>query len=382
MGFFLVGRSRDGEGLRLVADTEFPTRQDALDTLAEVAVDPALESEVFVVDLDAATPVLLVPRPQQVASPMGVAAAEPEVPEEPPAEPEVPEEPPTEAALPAEATPPELPTEPATEPAEEPATEPVEEHAIADAIIADMASEEGADVPPRADEQPLSEALRRATGAMEAEGIVAPESIGPEAPATPAAAAAEAGWPWTPGDEPAGETAVEPEAVVEPEPTAPEPAPEPVPEPNAPEEPEPNAPEAYVPDALEEPAVTEEPLLPSTDEGAFELSRPVVMGAYPEEAPPPSPEPASPEATPADAGGILADLEIDIPPAPPVATQPPTVSEAPVEPMPEPAAAPVYEPGDTDLSGLTCDDCVYVNTCPNKDERDPASCGSFQWKSS
>jgi len=371
MGFFLVGRSRDGAGLRLISDVEFSTRQEALDTLAEVAVDPALESEVFVVDLDAAAPVLLVARPQQVARPMGVPEPEPQQAEEPPAEPELAEVPVTEAALPADEPEPELPTESAAEP--------VEESAIADAIIADMQSEEGAEVPPRADEQPLSEALRRATGALEAEGIVAPESIGPEAPATPAAAAAEAGWPWTPGDEPTGEPIAEPEVAVEPEPTA---------EPEVAVEPEPTAPEAYVPDALEEPAITEEPLLPSSDEDAFELSRPVVMGAYPEEGA--SAEPAqidsAPESaapTPDNTGGILADLEIDIPPAPPAVEVPDAFAAADTATgdteQPAPAA---YEPGDTDLSGLTCDDCVYVNTCPNKDERDPASCGSFQWKSS
>ncbi len=42
--------------------------------------------------------------------------------------------------------------------------------------------------------------------------------------------------------------------------------------------------------------------------------------------------------------------------------------------------AKAYEPGDVDMDGMTCDDCVYVDTCPNKDEREPANCGSFQWK--
>ena len=42
---------------------------------------------------------------------------------------------------------------------------------------------------------------------------------------------------------------------------------------------------------------------------------------------------------------------------------------------------PGYEAGDCDLSTLTCKDCVYVNTCPNQEERTPATCGSFQWTS-
>ncbi|MDZ4178307.1 MAG: hypothetical protein U1E29_03590, partial [Coriobacteriia bacterium] len=30
---------------------------------------------------------------------------------------------------------------------------------------------------------------------------------------------------------------------------------------------------------------------------------------------------------------------------------------------------------------LTCDDCVYESTCPNKEGSAPATCGNFQWKS-
>jgi hypothetical protein len=51
----------------------------------------------------------------------------------------------------------------------------------------------------------------------------------------------------------------------------------------------------------------------------------------------------------------------------------------------EPAVpiGPAYEPGaDLDLSRYTCDDCVYVNTCPKVGESLPAQCGSFQWRSS
>ena len=34
-----------------------------------------------------------------------------------------------------------------------------------------------------------------------------------------------------------------------------------------------------------------------------------------------------------------------------------------------------------DTSNGPDDDCVYVNTCPNKADLEPADCGSFQWKS-
>ncbi len=47
------------------------------------------------------------------------------------------------------------------------------------------------------------------------------------------------------------------------------------------------------------------------------------------------------------------------------------------------STAPGFEGGDSDIADLTCEDCVYMNTCPKieKGESDPASCGSFQWKS-
>lgn len=41
----------------------------------------------------------------------------------------------------------------------------------------------------------------------------------------------------------------------------------------------------------------------------------------------------------------------------------------------------VYEPGALNMSEYTCDDCVYVNTCPNQHQKKPAECGSFQWRS-
>lgn len=40
-----------------------------------------------------------------------------------------------------------------------------------------------------------------------------------------------------------------------------------------------------------------------------------------------------------------------------------------------------YEPGALNMNEYTCDDCVYANTCPNKDQKAPAACGSFQWRS-
>ena len=49
-----------------------------------------------------------------------------------------------------------------------------------------------------------------------------------------------------------------------------------------------------------------------------------------------------------------------------------------------PAAAPAQfvadEPEVPPLSSYTCEDCVYVETCPNRDQRLPKDCVSFQWK--
>jgi hypothetical protein len=42
---------------------------------------------------------------------------------------------------------------------------------------------------------------------------------------------------------------------------------------------------------------------------------------------------------------------------------------------------PAYEPGILNMAQYTCDDCVYVNTCPNQHQKAPAECGSFQWRS-
>ncbi|MDR3687681.1 MAG: hypothetical protein P4L93_12070 [Coriobacteriia bacterium] len=41
---------------------------------------------------------------------------------------------------------------------------------------------------------------------------------------------------------------------------------------------------------------------------------------------------------------------------------------------PEPVAAV------SSLQDYTCEDCVYVTTCPNRDQRLPKDCGSFQWR--
>ena len=54
-----------------------------------------------------------------------------------------------------------------------------------------------------------------------------------------------------------------------------------------------------------------------------------------------------------------------------------TIPES-VAPLAEPKA---YSHSGMDMNAYTCDDCVYVGTCPKAHEDSPATCGSFQWKS-
>ena len=53
------------------------------------------------------------------------------------------------------------------------------------------------------------------------------------------------------------------------------------------------------------------------------------------------------------------------------------VAEAPAEPVAQPQAEPTPT---SPLTEYTCEDCVYVATCPNRDQRLPKDCGSFQWR--
>jgi len=320
MGFFLVGRVAEDGNLNLITTTEFSTRQEAIDELSKMTVDASLESEVFVVDLDDATPVLLV-RQQSIETPTDI---------EPPAE---------------------LDTE--SKPDDEPPDE-------------------------------LTDALKRATGALEDEGIQAPESIGmpedepiskseapPETETAPPTESAEddESWPWA---------KVESDA------------------------------EDYVLDPLEEPSAADDDGIlvhAKGDEDTVDLSRPVVMGEYAksettvveeqqlsEDEPPPPPPPTA-EESPAPSEPPVPQPTEEPPPPPPAAEPEPTEVPADAEDasilgdLEIPASLSVdatqeYTGEEIDLASLTCDDCVYVNTCPNKEDLQPADCGSFQWKSS
>lgn len=398
MSFLLLGTGPDGE-LSLLSDRAFDSRNDAMAELSRLTADSAFphwDAEVSVVDLSGATPVLLVrPATAQDADEVVEGEEEPlEVDEAAEAlEPEDVEQP-TEAED-ADATP-DSESEPEVEPEVEPEDEVEDEVEPADSEPepeAEVSLEIEAvlhDLEEEADAGSLKEALRRTASKMESEGIVAPESIGPaveepisedisdspEESATDAPSAEAPAWPWatatstSPLDDPGHDDAI---SLIR---------------------------------------------APGDDE-TMSVSRPVIMGSYrdtpaapadeapvasvddgsdivSETAPDAAPEtvPAAPEATPAAPETHTETVEAFL--AEGEAAQAKTAAPG-EEPQEAPAAAGMlsdfidlgeaetaatgeYVAGAVSLGELSCDDCVYVDSCPNKGQRDPSSCGSFQWK--
>jgi len=428
MGFFLLGRGRTAGELRLISTEVFPGRSEAIEALTRLSGEPDFghgDAEVFVLDLDAGMPVVLVApaAPKVVAEPVA---------EEPPVVTETaPEEPlqdaaQSEALVDADAGVWEAPVEP-IEPAVVEAMEAeaqIEAEAEMEAEAAPVEDVEPAE-PVAEEASDLAGALKRAAGALESEGIVAPESIGPAEKVEAATGAddiesvldqpwlAETGVPEAtdtglrsaldleqefepvvapmaefttapgPSDEPKpviapaaeSDAAPEPEAELEPAQTdAPdaswpwdtagssaseEPAAAEAPsEDTAAQDadlasiPEPVA--AFVPDPFEEPAPDPGDYLKvQIGDDSSAMGRTVVMGAYAEETDTGGEAPSVAEGD-TEIDSMLADLG--------------RVGDTPGSPG-------------SDLADLTCDDCVYVNTCPNKEELDPSKCGNFQWRS-
>lgn len=152
---------------------------------------------------------------------------------------------------------------------------------------------------------------------------------------------------------------------------------------------------------LEEPGSDTESMIRALADD--DASRTVVLGEYdstppqaqlePEGMSPALPEDGSltasePDPVPTDAAKVAPEFQPDATAAiEPAAAEP---VAAPIQPEPvsdfvelgEVPAMPAqaYEPGRPDIEGMTCSDCVFLETCPNKGERQPATCGSFQWK--
>lgn len=342
MPFFLVGRSRDDASLTLLSTEVFDTRDLAARAVQSIALTGRIDVDavdLFIADLDAAAPVVLVSMPTTAPVADEVAAGVWETPEP---EPVVVQE---------------LDIEfPAPEPTLEEVAAAVESLGTDDTLTA---------------------ALERATSSMSAGGVVPPESVGfavlAEDDLTPVA-------PILGDNEPLSTPVAEKpilETVEIPAPESPQPEvalerDEPEPEPEEPaaeedvlpplhEEPEAPAPEAAdgtwpwlnVGEVAAAPVVDETVELPSEPASIFE------------------PEPALPE----DDSLIIspvAPAEDEFSPKPVIIDD---FAEAPGAPTT------AYEPsGDLSLAVYTCADCIYSNTCPKVNESTPEECLSFQWK--
>jgi len=427
MAFFLLGRTEDG-AMSLLSGQTFESRQDALAELGRITGDPAFSSwddEVMLIDLDAATPVLLV-RPTAPASeaptePLAEGAPEPaafaaiadEVPvvfpeavvvapetvahedETPEVEPaEEPVEP--DAELPGDETEVQDALVPDAEPDAEPedAAGPVDEllDEPVEAPVADVDEPVGVGEGDEAMDS-LRDAIARTTEQMEASGIVAPDSIGaapeldevvavdteseavePDLDDTADASdAVSPAWPWSmpPRTTTVPSDATEPPSEID---------------------------VTFLLEGLEEPSLDDSGSLitSSIDDASLAASKPMILGAYGDDSAvtttalleaealePPvfdvAPEPERVESSADESDFIVLDAV------------PEPAEEEPISEPVAPSAADDTETGTaaqtvpaTDdllsLSTYTCEECVYVETCPNKDQRRPEDCGSFQWK--
>jgi hypothetical protein len=380
MRFFLVARDPDNGAVRLIEDGTYPRRQDALDALGPaVDADASLEAqELYLVDLDQIAPVVLY-RAAASAAPQGepIADAWMSPAEEPTAPVETPEEPVAEEPV-AEDLVVEEPVEgePVVEEpvAEEPAEEESTVEPTADEIAADVAVEEAVlegpaplwvpdESAPIAEAEPdgLADALRRAATRLESEGIVAPPSV--EEFAARGSLGART-----------GESDVEVAAAEQADPEA-VPVSTEVEEPTDVEVAAAPGVAAFEPVGIAEPGLEDVVVLTPVDES---LPRPLIVGEYAIDSVTDAEDLTLSEieelagrlegaavAQPADDDESITDLLAE--PTP----------EAPVEPVEEK----VYEPGGLDISSYSCEDCVYVVTCPKAKQESPATCGSFQWKS-
>lgn len=404
MSFYVVERDPDDGSLRSVTPG-LADRAAAVQVLQDVlaAGTLAVTGDLFVLDLDSAAPVIVLP---PVPMPLAEPFAEPMLDEVPAVD---------EVSAPEEA--------PAID---EPSAAEDAPTALSAPDVFDTAAEDAPDQEaPIETGDDLASALRRAATSLESEGVVAPESVSglvaadKDAAADPEEPRVEPvgeDWPWIgvtaveevlpdddvedlqPADDIAPEPAddaemqeglVEPEAEVEfatevtidaaepadtdgedldeEEPSVAdqvsallgslaEPAVSHVAEPASVVEA--TTVEPVVAADLDEPSVEDSPLIvPSAIDDEVYLPRPVILGDYedaaetaPQEAPAEAPVEAPVETAPADPDVALPEIDY----------------------MPS---------GELDLDTYTCDDCVYVYTCPKVGESSPKECGSFQWKS-
>lgn len=407
--FFLLGKGPDNE-LILLSPSPLASRKDALAELSRLTADATFahwDAEVYVIDVESGTPVLLV-RPELPAP----AALEPATADEPTADEE-----PTADDEPTVAEEPAAEEEPVLESGAAPelvaaAEEGEVDEALA-AVISDLAAEEPEDataieapepvvvktasvetVSAIADEESeqidsayaeavveesgdegssLKAALERTAAQMAAEGITPPESVGPAAEVEEPKASEEPFADAATAEEESADEAAAEEPVLEPEAEWPWKT-------GGGDDEMP----AFTIAALEEPGVDEGSLVRAAgDDETMAVARPVILGAYE--------EPQEPAIVP-DAVTVEPEVPAIEPAAAELQGEVPLVeSSASIEPesdfildLEQVVAGPTGEPSGyqatDDARQMTCDECVYVETCPNKDQRDPSSCGSFQWK--
>lgn len=118
---------------------------------------------------------------------------------------------------------------------------------------------------------------------------------------------------------------------------------------------------------------------PSAGEDAY-LPRPVILGDYSEAE---IESPAEPGAAPEDpALSNVSTFVADAPePAPEDEDTGFDLSAALGGLISAPAEVGFEATGELDLAEYTCQDCIYSNTCPKVGQAAPSDCGSFQWRS-
>jgi hypothetical protein len=406
MAFFLIGRGPEDD-LRLLSGEFFATRQDAMAKLSSLSGDASFDqwdSEVFVMDLEVGVPVLLV-RPQgshpaeapvttdAPAEDTGDAAAwEADLPdveaEAAPAEAEVADEA-AQAAAVGEAD--EVPAQTAEEAATDTAEEPVaasEETEAPEGDSADSGGLEGDD---------LRDAILRTTRQMTAEGIVPPESAGLSSEDE---LQGDAGEPQGADEDVVAETAPEGQEPEEAVPAQAEAEELPVDaETTTPDEDAqtgatiedaegaPVWPWAAPTEALseEEPVISpdiadvyealEEPQGTMIDLDALDSEEAGAVGST--ETHEPMSSSVDTDEAPGEAGS---DFILDLDAIQPVALEDTETAESAPAPSESPQSPASDEEPYSSLTDYTCEDCVYVETCPNRDQRAPKDCGSFQWK--
>lgn len=364
MRLLLVGTDADTNGIRLLSERTFDSRGEALKHLRSLA--PGAADEVLLVDIDAAAPVIFVSAetPAQsttgpdsessdsfagvievdddLTSALGEAAADVQPSIEP-----------LEAV--------ESPAAPLSEEPEEPASEAEADHVSAGAYPTPFVPEPAGwpwDAAQSADESAYADAEDPATAAPpRLEAVPQSREIPGVVPLDPVNIAVEF--------DPLEEPAVDDEGIVQ----AP---PDPVGMHRplvmgeyADESPSDRAEQPHT-DALSRPSDAEIPAHPAADDPADAASAVVGIPVEPM---------GARDVEPASAAGPLED-----PSEEPEADEPPTEPEMPeLVSVATPFTGP--EPADpTDIAEYTCDDCVYVNTCPKHHDSEPAQCGSFQWR--